>query len=72
MAAFLVCWRETQIKKCSDLEMNFETGASWVVIALYMYITTGVQLPAAEGGRRELGTVKAWAKSVEQLWKETR
>ena len=37
-----------------------------------MYFSTGVRPPAAHGGRRGLGTVKAWAKSIELLWKETR
>ena len=31
-----------QIKKCEDEEMNFETGTSWVTIALDMYLCTGV------------------------------
>ena len=71
-AAFHAYWSETQIKKCEDQEMNFETGTSWVTIALDMYLCTGVLPPAAHGGRRRLGTVKAWPKSIEVLWKETR
>ena len=39
---------------------------------LDIHCTTGIQPPAAAGGRRGLGTVKSGATSVEQLWKETR
>ena len=46
--------------------MNFETGTSWVTIALDMY------LAAAHGGRKGRGTVKAWRKRIEVLWKGTR
>ena len=70
--AFQACTSETQITKCEDEEMNFETGTSWVTTALDMYLCTGVRPPAAHGGRRGLGTVKAWAKSIAVLWKDTR
>ena len=72
LVAFEVYWSETKIRTCKDPEMNFETGTSWVTLALDMYLSTGVRPPAAHGGRRGLGTVKAWAKSIETLWKETR
>ena len=72
LAAFQAYWSEAHIKKCQDEEMNFETGTSWVTIDLDMHLCTGVHPPAAHGGRRGLGTVKAWAKSIEVLWKETR
>ena len=72
LAAFEVYWSETQIRTCKDAEMNFETGTSWVTLTLDMYFSTGVRSPAAHGGRRGLGTVKAWTKSIELLWKETR
>ena len=72
LAAFEVYCSETQIRRCKDAEMNFETGTSWVTLALDMYFSTGVRPPAAHGGGRGLGTVKAWAKSIELLWKETR
>ena len=65
-------WSETQIRTCKDSEMNLETGTLWVTLALDMYFSTSVRPPAAHGGRRGLGTVKAWAKSIELLWKETR
>ena len=52
LTAFHVYWGETQIKTCSDPEMT----------VLDMYITMGVQLPAALGGRRDMGTVKVLAK----------
>ena len=32
LVAFQVYWSETQIKKCEDEEINFETGTSWVTI----------------------------------------
>ena len=37
-AAFQAYGSATQIKKCEDEEMNFETGTSWVTIALDMYL----------------------------------
>ena len=63
-AASQAYWSATQIKKCEDEEMNFETGTSWVTIALDMNLCTGVRPPAAHGGRRGLGKVKVWAKSI--------
>ena len=69
-AAFQAYWCETQIKKCEDEEMNFETGTSCATIVLDMYLCIGVRPPAAHGGRRGLGTVKAWAKCIEVLWKD--
>ena len=32
LAAFQMYWGGTQVKTCSDLEMNFEIGTSWVVL----------------------------------------
>ena len=40
LAAFQAYWSETQITKCEDEEMNFETGTSWGTIALDMYLCT--------------------------------
>ena len=56
LAAFEVYWSETQIRTRKDAEMNFETGTSWVSLALDMYFSTGVRPLAAHGGRRGLGT----------------
>ena len=72
LAAFQLYWSETQTRACRDPRMNFETGTSLVKMALDVYCTTGIQPPAALGGRRGLGIVKSWAESVEQVWKETR
>ena len=47
LAAFQVYWCEAQIRTRSDPGMSFETGTSWVTVALDMYFTTDVQLPAA-------------------------
>ena len=66
LAASQAYWSETQIKKCEDEEMNFDTDTSWVTIALDMYLCTGVRPPAAHGGRRGLGTVKVWRSSFWQ------
>ena len=56
---------EARIKTVSYLGTNVETGTSWDVIALDFCTSHGGPTPG-------VGTVKAWVRSVEQLWKETR
>ena len=56
---------KTQVKKCEDEEMNFETGPSWVTIVLDMYLCSGVRPPGGwrkerpgNGGSLERGKTK--------------
>ena len=54
--SFQVCCDDTQIKTCSDPEMNFETGTSL----------------ASEEDEEVWERCRPGQKSVEQLWKETK
>ena len=62
IAAFETYWSETQIRTCKDVEMNFETGTSWVTLGFGHVLQHGRPTPGSARRKKRPGNCESLGK----------